>query len=787
MTSLVVRSWWRRAVVALALLAAVAGATGGVAAGLLAGASRTRSAYDRFVEAAQIPEVFVDASAGSPADAVADAEALRAVPGVEGAAAITMGGVQLAGTDLYLQMGASLDGRYGREVNTGRMVAGREARTDAADEIVLPEPIATALGKAVGDRLRVESYTPAQIEAMQSSDGGAPPAPDGPSASLTVVGIQRMPTNVVTDKILSDQIILPVGFWREHGDRIGAWGRAVFADVGRSPSAQQVDAVGRRIRAMPRFRERFVDASLAETARPVQPTLDFVATGLTFLAGAIAFTGLIAIVLLLTRIIARFGGDASLLGALGATPRARHTALTLVAVPAAIGAGVVAAGAALATSAFVPFGLAERADPDPGLRLDLPPVVLGGLAVVIVVLIAALACAWRLDRRTRHAYGRRLGAFLHRGNSPTAAVGLTFAFDRGGHGRTGAGRGAVAGLAVAGAALVATFVFVASTTHLLDTPSAYGWTWDVQVNAEAIERVAAQPEVTAASVVRFAPVPVNGAPATVRGVRVLSGEPPLRLTRGRFATADDEVVLGAHSMDSLDVRLGDRITVGDGDRRRSFRVVGEGVFAGIEDVPFAADGGAIPLEQLEALVRGTDDEGTATGVVTLERGTDRAAFVRRVADIRGAQPEVVPPTPGADIERLGEADVLPWVLVAFLATVGVLSLAAAALSVVRRRRQELAVLRTIGFTRGDVRRTVVTQAVALTIAGLVIGIPVGLTLGRVVWRWFAGDLGVAPDVITPWGAIALFAVASVTVFALFSLAPAWAAARVRAAEALRTE
>src|SRR5262249_25674996 len=154
--------------------------------------------------------------------------------------------------------------------------------------------------------------------------------------------------------------------------------------------------------------------------------------------------------------------------------------------------------------------------------------------------------------------------------------------------------------------------------------------------------------------------------------------------------------------------------------------------------------------QLVELVHGSADEGFTVGVVARSRGTDQAILMRRLKGIRGADPEVLTPTPGADIERLRDADSLPWALVAFLSTVGVLSLAAAAAAVVRGRRRALGILRALGFTRANVRRAVTVQALALTISGLIVGIPAGLILGRSVWRWFAGDLGVAPDVIIPW-------------------------------------
>jgi hypothetical protein len=52
----------------------------------------------------------------------------------------------------------------------------------------------------------------------------------------------------------------------------------------------------------------------------------------------------------------------------------------------------------------------------------------------------------------------------------------------------------------------------------------------------------------------------------------------------------------------------------------------------------------------------------------------------------------------------------------------------------RRRRRDLAVLRTIGFTRRQVHATVAWQAVTLTVVALVIGIAVSALPGEVAAR-----------------------------------------------------
>lgn len=68
---------------------------------------------------------------------------------------------------------------------------------------------------------------------------------------------------------------------------------------------------------------------------------------------------------------------------------------------------------------------------------------------------------------------------------------------------------------------------------------------------------------------------------------------------------------------------------------------------------------------------------------------------------------------------------------------------------VRRWRRDLAILRTIGFTRAQTRRTVTWQAATLGGTALVIGVPLGILGGRLAWQALAHQLGILPVVDVP--------------------------------------
>ena len=106
---------------------------------------------------------------------------------------------------------------------------------------------------------------------------------------------------------------------------------------------------------------------------------------------------------------------------------------------------------------------------------------------------------------------------------------------------------------------------------------------------------------------------------------------------------------------------------------------------------------------------------------------------------------------------------------------------------VQKRRRDLAILKTLGFVRRQVRGTVAWQATSLTLVALAVGFPVGIAAGRWIWTAFAGSLGVvsapAVRVLVLILAIPIAIVAANLIAAL----PARAAARTKPALVLRAE
>ena len=122
------------------------------------------------------------------------------------------------------------------------------------------------------------------------------------------------------------------------------------------------------------------------------------------------------------------------------------------------------------------------------------------------------------------------------------------------------------------------------------------------------------------------------------------------------------------------------------------------------------------------------------------------------------------------------------------ALVAIASLAHLLLTSVRQRTRELALLRTLGFHRAQLRATIAWHATAVALLVLVAGIPAGLLLGRKsAWSCFADELHAAAPAETPWPWIALSVPVAVLVANLVAAIPARQAARTRPAIALHEE
>ncbi len=202
-------------------------------------------------------------------------------------------------------------------------------------------------------------------------------------------------------------------------------------------------------------------------------------------------------------------------------------------------------------------------------------------------------------------------------------------------------------------------------------------------------------------------------------------------------------------------------------------------------------------------LNGTDALGdgaalTAAGLARLDPTAEPSFFLvdlapgARVAQLqktyghREGSTTLGPQRPGA-ILTYGNVRSTPLLLAGLLGLLGAGVLVHLLVTSVRARRRDLAVLKTIGFTRRQLVVAVAAQATTLVLVALVIAIPLGIVIGRWTWSSFADNLGVVAGVVVPGAAVVGVVALALLIGNAAAAFPARAAARTRAAIVLRSE
>ena len=209
-----------------------------------------------------------------------------------------------------------------------------------------------------------------------------------------------------------------------------------------------------------------------------------------------------------------------------------------------------------------------------------------------------------------------------------------------------------------------------------------------------------------------------------------------------------------------------------------------------------------------ALDEGGPDSGPNAILVRLRPGVSQAAGLASLQQITSAydklthSPQIVakigpealelvanvlPVQRPAEIVNYKSMGTMPAILAGGVAAGAVAALGLALVASVRRRRRDLALLKTLGFTRRQLAATIAWQSTVLAAGGVVIGVPVGVAAGRWLWIVFARSLSAVPDPVIPAASVALAALAALILANLVAALPGRAAARTPAALLLRAE
>lgn len=778
----IARAELRRAWRAMVLIGLLAGLVGGTTVGALAVARRTTTAHDRLAEQTGADDArgtvvmhddLVDEIVGLP-EVTASWVGRGGIGQVEGTfqfLGITAGPVEPS----PLMRGVVLDGR--------RPAAAAE---DDVIEVALRDDFQRAFAVPLGTEFPVRFLTLDDYFRFDTGFTGG--QPNGPRLRIRVVGTIRVP---------DDSRTVPPAFAGPEAlrDHPGAFEPGASWFVRLAEGHASFDEFRAKVetlaatRSLPPEGGEFEVTTVTDTtiaSVSVDHTAGLLGRALLALAAAVGLAGLLAVSQSFARHHIATATQRTVESALGLTGVDRAIARLLTAAVPATAAGVLTAVGAVLAGRIDPIGAVGNYEPNPGPAVNLA-IGGAGVAVVVVLVMASCVVTSAIQNRRLHDPVTRESRVVARttrlGGGPAGVTGLRFALEPGRGTRAVPVRSAITGSVVGIAGVVAGIVFTASLDRLVTSPTRTGVPFDAvlsDVSDDEVERVLAMAEVGTAAEVNSAPMTVEGVDLHGYALTPRRGSVPIDLAEGRLPRTPDEIVLGLRAAGDLGVGLGDVVTAVDADgREHDLAVTGTGVVPAFDGEPL----GANALVTRAALARVAQSESFRGMVVTAQRGTEPAALIDRLDDELEADANGLP----TEIDNLRQLGRLPSAVAGLVGTIAVLALINALVVLVRRRRRDLALLRTVGFTRRQTAVAVLWMAIAIVATGVVVGVPVGVAVGSALWRFTAKGAFVTTDPLILWWAVAGVSAVALTVGLAAALMPARQAAASSPAQLLRTE
>jgi predicted lysophospholipase L1 biosynthesis ABC-type transport system permease subunit len=778
----------RAALLTLALLTFIASA---VVLTIGAGVRRTDSSLERFERSTLASDVKVQYG-GDDIDAFLDK--LRDLPMVKTFGVSSFFVAQPKGPqseeDFDFSLLADPTGHFGVDVDRPRVLEGRLPDPTRPDEVAVNELAVRQTGLGVGDVLTVTMFSHADIEALLNEQFLGF---NGPTMDLRIVGIARAPGDLQGNLAFSSAVAFSSGSWTAAHPDAGAYGpTAVIRLRNGAADIPALRAGAERLRTG--NAELFIEPAADSYRTSAGRAINVLTTTTLAVLAVTLLASLIAVAQASSRQLAASADVGRLLPALGMSRTA--AAVARAAPPAAavlVGVGAGAAAAALASPLF-PLGLARRAEPTPGVRVDPLVLVGGGAAFVALLWFALFVLARRASTRaTNLAQTSRppliAGAAARAGAGPVAVSGLRYAFAS--TDRRIPVRSALVGAALGIAGLVATGVIDTSLAGLTHQPSRYGWNWSTRPDAFELSDdlragLAADRRLKGAAIAHAATIVVEGSDVAAYAIEPVRGSIALTLRRGRHPAGPSEIALGAKTMRDLGVHIGATVSARSPETKGAIDlvVVGE-VIVPTFDNANPSEGASLTPAGLQAVAA---SEGFSNLVIEYPPGANTAALEKALTKDHELEFSAYSrPNPPGSVQNLDQASSVITAAGAFFAVVALIGLAHALLVATRRHGRDLAVLRAIGLVRSQVRGVVQWHAFASMAAGVVLGIPAGIVAGRLVWRFVVGDLGLIDHPELPLAAIAALVPTAALVAAMLGWLPARRATRRLPVDALRSE
>lgn len=494
---------------------------------------------------------------------------------------------------------------------------------------------------------------------------------------------------------------------------------------------------------------------------------------------------------------------------------------------------VLAAGVAVTLSPLAPLGPVRPVYPFGGIAWDWTVLGLGSAILLVVlggsaVLIALANSPQRM--RSSKSQGPRRSHTVRRlqvlGLPLPATIGAHFALE------SPRGRGEVpvrsilVGAVLAVTLMTSTLTFASGLHTLISRPALYGWNWNYMLNPtndvppSTLSELTRDPDVAQWSGVDYNVLTVDG--QTVPMILANTGAtvlPPM--LSGHPIRNSHQIVFGNQTLALLHKRVGETVIVSYGSPSSApvyiapttMTIVGTATFPAVGYAAAVAEhtsmgSGAMDSTGFETrrfaraiatkdpnlngpelvFVRLRADVSAWAGKRNLE-GIAHAANVTFEGDPHGIGNYVTVlgvqrPAQNVDYRSIGATPVL---LATGLASGAVIALALTLVASVRRRRRDLAIMKTLGLTKRMLAAAVAWQATIDGLIGAVIGIPLGILLGRELWTLFARDINAVPQPTVPALAILLVGVGTLLVAIIAAIWPGRSAATTPPGLVLRSE
>ena len=783
------RTRWR----AWLTISLIAGTLGGLVIGLAAATKRTQGSYRRYLASINSADVYVDPFVDHHGDSLP----------LDGVAALP----QVAATERSVQLGIIARSRSGApilpagkqeigwvlptddrtldKIDRLKVLSGRLPDPRQPNEVIGDTKALHILGVHVGESFLIRTIDQRALDTFSIHLTADPKtARGGRLIRLHVTGVAA---NARAD-VDGGQMHLTPAFFHTYGERkLGAFIEELVVKLrhGQRDLPAFKQALGKYAGKRP-----FLEFEPSAGHPKIQRSIDLSAQALRIVAvlGGLAFVVIVGQMQL--RLASEESDDDDALRALGAD--ASHqlayaaARAAIVAVPAAALATVIA----YLFSPLAPIGWARELDPKTGFEFASATIVPGAIGVVAVIFVFAMAGAIRqllAGNLTRPRYSRAqpygsLNRLAHGHGSPAFQAGVRMALGSSGE---RAPRGTIAAGVIAVGVCVTALTFAACFHHLTSTPRLYGQTWDYETfggpaqPARVVRALTSDRGLSSVAAGADDTVAVNGVDTGVRSWDNLKGRLEPTIISGRGARRPGEIVLGANTLAAAHAHVGGFVTVRGRGGPHRLRVVGQGVLPSSKFNKLGG-GGILTFKGLKVL-----DPGSVQGLFLLSYAPGQTAAVRKRLDFFFDGNIVIAPDEVGDFGRIAG---MPLYIALLAVLIAAAALGHALVIRVRRGRRDVAILKTLGFTRAQAAAAVAWEATTIVAISVAIGVPLGLAIGRFAWRVFATDLGVAPEVVLPIvPALVLLPLGAFLFANVLAAIPGWLAARVKPAPALRTE